>query len=146
MQATIGYVPIKAGERSIDVFIGVVVSSRVLESHGIADHHAAKPDETPLSVPMGAAMDDPLSGGFPQVGSRLFRVHLPRHDQDRGAKPSQGLRGRYRLVGPIQVVEVSAEGDQIGFYASERRKLFCMPLKIGQGENSHLTIAQFKYN
>jgi len=80
------YILIKPGQRFVDVVVGVEVPMGILEPHRVPDHHAAKPDEPAVSVPIRIAMDHPQPGIFPELWSDLFWIHISRHDQHRRTK------------------------------------------------------------
>jgi hypothetical protein len=100
-------------QRSINVFILMVISGRVGKPLGIFYSHSSHAQETIFSVVERGAMHHFESDTFPDPWHYISMIHIAGNDQDRKAKISKGLSDRTGLRHAAAVMKIAAKCYEI---------------------------------
>jgi hypothetical protein len=105
---------VASGQNGIDLFVAMIVAGRMAQAARVSGDHTSETNKTDLPPHQGRAMQHLKARLFPEIGDKIFMVHISGYYKDRGANFPQSKRCRTGGLPTAAIMQVSAKGYQIG--------------------------------
>jgi hypothetical protein len=108
-----GYLLVASGQDGVDLFRTMIVAGGIAQTAGISGYHPPQTNKSYITPQQGRAMQHQEACLLPEMGHKIFVVHVSGNYDNRRAHSGQSDGGGKGRLPAAAIMQVSAKGYEI---------------------------------